>query len=106
METENREVTLADIQTHTKRHGRKATSQLLTLLGKRRPLYDIVMSKGGQRLFSVIIERLDELLDRIINNKATTEETIEYRVSVDFLNYSASILSNYEKHSNKLKGVK
>ncbi len=106
MESERQEVTLADIEAHTKHHGRKATAQLLSILGKKQPLYDIVMSKGGQMLFTVILERLDELIDKIVNNQATDEERIEYTVSIKFLNNSAAILSNYKKLSNKLKGVK
>ncbi len=105
MESERQEVTLGDIEEHSKRHGRKATSQLLSILGKKQPLYDIVMSKGGQMLFKNIIDQLNMLLDLIVDNKATDVEIMEYKVNADFLNHSAAILSNYKKLSNKLKGV-
>ncbi len=106
MESVRDEVTLGDIEAHSKRHGRKATSQLLNLLGRKRPLYDIVMSKEGQVLFSSLIARLDELLEQIIDNKATDKESMEYRISVKFLREMAEILRNYKKHSDMLKGVK
>jgi hypothetical protein len=105
MESERKEITASDLAAHSRRHGRKATSQLLEILGRRRPHYELVTSPGGQLMFSSLLVRMDELVEKIVGNKATEEERVEYKVSVDFLNYNADIMTKYEKHSNKLKGV-
>lgn len=105
METERKEITAQDLKEHTQRHGRKATSQLLAILGRRRPLYDLVKSSGGQLMFFNLLARMDELMENIVNNKATEEERIEYKISVDFLKHNTDIMVNYDKHHNKLKGV-
>jgi len=104
METERREITAQDLKEHSQRHGRKATSQLLAILGRRRPLHELVMSTGGQLMFFHLLARMDELMENIVSNEATEEERIEYKVSIDFLKHNTDIMVNYEKHHKKLKG--
>ena len=104
--TRQNEITVADLEHHSRRHGKKATSQLLAVLGRKRPLYDIVMSPGGQVLFSYLISDLDSLLDKIIDNKASEEDRLKYKVSVDFLRHATTIMKDYKRYSDKLKGVK
>ena len=106
MEPERNEITAADLARHTQRHGRKATSQLLNILGKRRPHYDLVMSPGGQLMFIKLLARMDELLAKIVDGAAVESDRIEYRISVDFLKINTDIIINYKKHSDKLKGAK
>ena len=105
METERKEITAVDLARHSKRHGRKATSQLLAILGRRRPHYELVISPGGQLMFARLLARMDELLNKIVMGKAEESERIEYGVSVEFLNLNTDIMVNYKKHSDKLKGV-
>ena len=105
MESERKEITIADLERHSQRHGKKATSQLLALLGRKRPLYDLVLSKGGQIMFAYLIERLNELLTEIVNDTATKEERMEYKISVEFLQHTTSLVTTYKKYSDKLKGV-
>lgn len=104
MESMQDGVTLADLESHVARHGKKATSKLLELLGRRKPAYDIIMSPGGSTLFSRVIFRLDELLDLIIEEKASDKDLMEYKTKVEFLRYSTDILKNYEKYRKMLKG--
>jgi len=103
--TRQNEITVEDLNRHRKKHGRKATAQLLGILGRRRPLYELVISPGGQLMFARLISRLDALLDKLVMGTASEEERIEYTVSVNFLSDNTDILVNYKKHSDKLKGV-
>ena len=106
METVRNEITVEDLARHSQRHGRKATSQLLAILGRRRPHHELVTSPGGQLMFMRLLARMDELLDKIVANKADEDERIEYAVSVDFLKHNTDLMVNYKKHSDKLKGAK
>jgi len=99
------EVTLSDIQNHSKKHGQKATSRLLTILGQQKQLYDIVMSEGGQLLFRKVMMRMNELLDKTVLQNISDEELMEYKIMVDFINDSATILGNYQKCRKVLKGA-
>jgi hypothetical protein len=105
MEPVRNEITAEDLARHTARHGRKATSQLLNILGRRRPHYDLVMTPGGQLMFNRLIARMDELLAKIVDGVADEPDRIEYRVSVEFLQVNTDIIVNYKKHSDKLKGA-
>jgi len=105
METVRNEITVEDLARHSRKHGRKATSQLLAILGRRRPHYELVNSPGGQLMFVRLLSRMDELLEKIVMNKADENERIEYAVSVDFLQHNTDMMINYKKHSDKLKGV-
>ena len=105
MESERKEITIADLERHSQRHGKKATSQLLALLGRKRPLYELVMSKGGQIMFGYLLGRMDDLLNKIAENKADEQERLEYKVSVQFLQQMTSLIVTYKKYSDKLKGV-
>lgn len=106
MDSGRDEITTEDLARHTQKHGQKATSKLLSILGGKRPLYDIVMSPGGQLLFSRTLNRMNELLDMIVAEKATEKDLMEYRLKVEFLNDSVNMLKNYKKHKDMLKGVK
>jgi hypothetical protein len=105
MEPVRNEITAEDLARHTARHGRKATSQLLNILGRRRPHYDLVMSPGGQLMFNRLIARMDELLSKIVSDDANAYERTEYSISTEFLNTNTDIIVNYKKHSDKLKGA-
>lgn len=106
MESERKEITVADLERHSRQHGKKATSQLLALLGRKRPLYELVISKGGQIMFAYLIGRMDELLNKIAENNANEQERLEYKVSVQFLQQTTSLIVTYKKYSDKLKGIK
>lgn len=106
MDVATDEITIQDLQAHSRRFGKKATHKLLMLLGKRRPLYDLVMSEGGQLLFQRLIQRLDEILDKIVADTATEKEHVEYKVRLEFLRDATDNLVNYKKYRDMLKGKK
>lgn len=105
MEREGTEITAEDLARHTRKHGRKATHTLLSILGRRRPHHELVKSPGGQMMFFHLMARMDDLLDKVVSNKATEVERIEYAISVDFLKHNTDMMVNYKKHGDKLKGV-
>lgn len=105
MERTGTEITAEDLARHTRKHGRKATHTLLSILGRRRPHYELVKSAGGQMMFFHLMARMDELLDKVVSNNATEEERVEYAISVDFLKHNTDMMVNYKKHGDKLKGV-
>lgn len=98
------EITVGDLAQHSRNHGKKATSQLLKFLGMKRPLYDLVMSSGGKLMFTAIVSRLNDLLDKIVEGDITADERIEYKVGQEFLRHNVDILVNYKKHKDVLKG--
>ncbi len=98
------EITIADLETHAAKHGQKATSKVLSLLGQRKPLYDIVMSPGGQLLFAKHLNRMNELLDKLVNGKVTESQRLEYKIRLEFLQSSVKILKNYKRYKSVLKG--
>ena len=105
MNFERDEITLADIENHIAKHGRKATTQILTILGQKRALYDAVMSEEGRIILRSVMGRMDELLEKIVNTTDDFEERIEYRILCKIMRGWAEELANYKKHSDKLKGV-
>jgi len=108
MNFERDEITLSDIENHIAKHGRKATTQLLTILGQKRVLYDAVMSSEGQVLLRYITNRMDELLETIINSGDDLTEyqlRVEYRVLSNLIRKWAEELATYKRNSDKLKGA-
>lgn len=105
MERTGTEITAEDLARHSRKHGRKATHTLLSILGRRRPHFELVKSAGGQMMFFHLMARMDELLDKVVSNKASEEERMEYAISVDFLKHNTDMMVNYKKHGDKLKGV-
>ena len=101
------EITLEIIEEHARKHGRKGTAQLMSVLGRKQPMYHaLTKSESVKIVLKSAMGRMNELLDKIIEDKCTTEEKHEYNsLKKIFTDWSIE-LDTYKKHCKKLKGVK
>jgi len=97
-------ITLDDIQNFTEKHGRPHTQRLLSILGKHHEFYQAFKSDLGQELMKDLMTKMDYLLGKILESKASTEETIEYGVCREIFEAWAKKLKIYINHVNKIKG--
>ena len=105
MKTENEQqhkITLEDIESFTNRHGARRTSQLLSVLGKRQPLYDALHSEVGYTLFKETMEQIDILFYKILDGKNTPDDIVKYNVMKQLITEWARKLATYEKFKLKL----
>lgn len=99
------DVTPTTIEQYALKHGARNAKALLSVLGKKQALYNAIQSEVGQAFLKSFIEKMDELLDKIIDEEASDVEKTEYRIRAAMIKEWAEQLKIYEKHSKKLKGV-
>ena len=107
METDTEQkgkITLEDIERFSRRHGPKRTSQVLSILGKRQPLYDALQSEVGQTLFGNTMDEVDRLFYKHLDGEASDEDIMKYNILKGLIEEWAKKLSTYEKFKLKLTG--
>ena len=97
-------VTIADIERFRERHGPRRTSHLLSMLGKRQPLFDAMHSDIGQALFKDTVDELDNLFNKILNDDHTREDTMKYKILKSLIEQWALKLNTYLKRKAELTG--
>ena len=105
MQTESEQqgkITLEDIESFARRHGPRRTSQILSILGKRQPLYDALMSEVGQAVFGQTMVEIDALFNKIVDGQNTNGDVIKYNILKDLITDWARKLSTYDKFKLKL----
>jgi len=101
-----KEITLEDIERHREKHGRKGTAQLMSVLGMKQPMYHALTKSDEVKLIlKKSMERMNELLDKIIADKCSTEEKYEYNSLHKIFTDWASEIDKYNKLFDKLKGA-
>lgn len=95
-------ITLEDIESFSEKHGPRRTSQILSILGKRQPVYDALMSEVGQALFKQSLAELDELFGKILDGRNTPEDVVKYNILKDLIAEWGRKLSTYNKFKLQL----
>lgn len=91
-----------DISGYSERHGVKATQRLLSILGRRSRFVEAFESELGQMLLYDAVKNADLLLDKIIDEEASSEEKAEYRAYRNILQTWTSRIIQYQNGINQL----
>jgi len=97
------EITSASIDEFLRIHGKNGV-KTLSLLGRNHDLFEFASSDIGTKLLRGIMVKMEQLLEKIIDGKATAEETMEYGVNARFFNTVADKVSLYLKSQKKVAG--
>ncbi len=84
-----------------KTNGKRA-AKILSSLGKHQKFVDALSIDLGQELMIDLLTTTEELLDKIIDEKATSEEKAEYRVCKKIYTKWLNRLSEYKKLVDKI----
>jgi len=99
------EITLEIIEEHARKHGRKGTAQLMSVLGRKQPMFQaLTKSESVKIILKNAMGRMNELLDKIIEDKCSIEEKHEYNSLMKIFGDWSTELDTYNKHYKKLKG--
>jgi len=98
-------VSREEIELYLKNVGKRGLNTLSTL-GKLKPFVDLMDSEVGFALVGDLVNRYDELLDKISALTATEEEKIEFKVTKTFLINIATRLAQYTKTVSTIKKPK
>lgn len=96
------ELTPHDIEKFLKIHGKRGV-KTLSLLGRNHNVYEFASSEIGTTLLKNTMSQMEQLLNKIIDGKATPEETIEYRVRSEFF---VQLTDKIDKYLGVRKKVK
>ena len=97
-------ISLEHIQAHTRRTNPRATSKLLSIIARKRKFVDQINTELGQILFGRITTRLEELFEKIAEEKADEKEKMEFRVTRRLIESWAERMDEYVKSKNKMQG--
>ena len=97
-------ISLEHIQAHTRRTNPRATSKLLSIIARKRKFVDQINTELGQILFGKITTRLEELFEKIAEEKADEKEKMEFRVTRRLIESWAERMDEYVKSKNKMQG--
>ncbi len=106
MEDLRNKITEEDVRHYTKKRGAQNASKLLSILGKKKQFLNAWESPIGQELMSQLLIDAERLLEKIIENKATPDETAEFRVIRRWLVKVEEKITSYYHDLNTLKGAK
>lgn len=101
-EQEKGNITLADIEKCVAKYGGQRTSAMLSALERNRYVYNSLNTEIGQVFFGEAMGSLKSLFLKVMNNDATEEERIEYKVTRRLLLLWGNKLAAYEKLKSKL----
>jgi hypothetical protein len=97
--------TREEIELYLKNVGKRGLNTLSTL-GKLQPFVQLMETDLGFALVGDLVNRYDELLNRISDLTATEEEKIEFKVTKTFLLNIATRLDQYTKTVQKIKTLR
>jgi hypothetical protein len=100
---EPEEITSEQIDKFMAIHGPKGV-RTLSIAGKSRPVKEALSSDIGRTLLHDVMIKMEMLLEKIIQVKASKEELAEYRNLRDILNRWAGKIAIYEQAKKKIKG--
>jgi len=95
-------VSREEIELYLKNIGKRGLNTMSTL-GKLRPFVTLMESDLGFALVGELVNRYDELLNKISDLTATEEEKIEFKVTKAFLMNISTRLDQYTKSVQEIK---
>ena len=98
-------ISIDDIEAFSKKHGAKPTKLLMAVLGKNHSFFHASQTEVGKELLKDLMNQMDNLMLKIVNDDATEEDKIGYRVRREIFTIWCEKINNYYKHAKKLKGV-
>lgn len=101
-ETFKEEITYADIEKFLAVHGQKG-AKTLSELSKRNDFAQAITDPIGQSLMKDLMTQMEMLLEKIIIEKASSEEKAEYRVCRKLFNEWVRKIKEYRNLKNKIK---
>ena len=99
-----KKVTLSDIERFAAKNKGRGAAQVLSILGKRRPFMDAISTEVGQELLSDVVEQMQLILAKIIDDTATPTEVADFRAYKAISERWAKRISTYIEFQNKLLG--
>lgn len=96
-------VNINDIETFSNKHGPQRTSRLLSSLGKDRQFVDAWESPAGKEILGHLLAMIDMRLDKIIEDKADSNEKAEYRICMELLKNFRDRVNAHNKNLTTLK---
>ena len=82
-------------------HGNKA-GMVISALAKKSKFKEAIESELGQELLSDVLACMEEILPKIINEKATTQEKAEFRALRMISNRWQDKLASYNREAQKV----
>ena len=93
---ESRDLTSADIERFVARTGKKA-ERILNILGKNEQFLNAISSPLGQELLTDSVERMELLLEKIIDEKADDKDRADFRALRAIATRWAERINVYQK---------
>jgi hypothetical protein len=97
------EISPDDVEKFLAVHGRRGV-KTLSLLSKSSKFYQAISSEIGQELLNEVMVKLELLLNKCIENKASNEEKADYRAYSNIFNEWAKRISFHQKLRKRVKG--
>ena len=97
------EITPQVIEDYVKRHNAKSCTRIMSVLGKKQPFYQAIRTEIGRELLKDMIMKLEQLLEKAINDDITEKEKAEYRVLKELSETWAIRIHAYLQKVHKLK---
>ena len=96
------EITLEDIEKFVSIHGH-SVAKTLSLIGKQREFVDALSSDVGRELLNDVMVKMEILLEKIIQEKASKKELAEYRNLRGIFNRWTKRIMLFEQAKKKIK---
>jgi len=96
------EITIENIERFLSVHGQRGT-KTLSLMGKNQKIIDALSSNIGQQILHNVMIKMEKILPKIIQLKATDNEIIEYRILSELFNDWSNKIALFERARKEIK---